>query len=212
MITEWGNNGPWGDEPQTAWGAYIEPSSTKKAAQYLSRYKENMPIEDPRFLGSFIFYWGQKQETTHTWVSLFDEYGNKTEAVSIAQYIWTGKKKMNDPPKISNILINHKEASANIIFQTADTANAEIFLMQPDSNITKIKWEIYPEDWYKKSGRNNTIKPVAISGRIMNSKDLKASFIAPAKAGPYRLFAGIYDKYGNMATCNIPFYVIQNKQ
>jgi len=212
MITEWGNNGPWGDEPQTAWSAYIEPSSTQKAAQYFTRYKESMPIEDSRLLGSFIFYWGQKQETTHTWFSMFDEYGNKTEAVSIAKYIWTGKINKNGPPKISSILIDHKDASANIIFQPADTAHAEIILLQPDTAITSIKWEIYPEDWNKKNGKSNTIRPEALSGRIFNSKGLRTDLIAPVKEGPYRLFAVIYDQYGNIANCNIPFYVIPNKQ
>ena len=60
-----------------------------------------MPINDPRFLGSFIFFWGQKQEITHTWYSLFDEFGNKTESVSSAEEIWSGKAVNFKGPKVS---------------------------------------------------------------------------------------------------------------
>src|SRR5690606_27952295 len=91
LITEWGIDGPWEGTPQTPWGAWIEPTSTTKAAQYRQRYRQQMPINDRGFLGSLIFYWGQKQETTHTWFSLFDEHGNKTEAVAAAEEIWSGR-------------------------------------------------------------------------------------------------------------------------
>src|SRR5690606_41215403 len=62
MLAEWGVNGPWQGTPQTAWGAFIENTSTKNAEHYLERYQKHMPIDDGRFLGSFVFYWGQKQE------------------------------------------------------------------------------------------------------------------------------------------------------
>ncbi|WP_158800187.1 glycoside hydrolase family 2 TIM barrel-domain containing protein [Pedobacter sp. L105] len=53
LITEWGIDGPWDGTPQTSWAAKIEPTSTKKAEQYFNRYKDDMPIENGGFLGSF---------------------------------------------------------------------------------------------------------------------------------------------------------------
>ena len=32
-----------------------------------------------------------------------------------------------------------------------------------------------------------------------------AKFKVPSKEGPYRIFATVYDKAGNFATCNTPF-------
>lgn len=212
IITEWGTNGPWVDEAKTAWDAYIEPSSTKKADIYQVMYQKFMPVEDSRFLGSCIFYWGQKQERTHTWFSLFDEYGNKTEAVSTVKQLWSGNKTLHTSVQIDKIELNQKEAKDNILLNSANIANAQVFLTKPDSNITKINWEIYPEDWYEENGKSNIIRPDAIELKIIRPEPLKIQFIAPEKEGPYRLFAFIYNKYGFVSTCNIPFYVIQKKQ
>ncbi|WP_121201771.1 hypothetical protein [Mucilaginibacter gracilis] len=212
MITEWGIDGPWEGTRQTAWSAYIEPTSTKKAEQYTAKYKAQMPVDDPRFLGSFIFYWGQKQETTQTWFSLFDENGFKTGAVASAQYLWTGNWPANEAPQIKYMLVDAKGANDNILYEPNQKANAEVFMLKPGHNIIKIQWQIFQEDWYKKDNINNTNKPIEIAGLITQKNELKATFITPAKAGPYRIFANLYDNYGNMATCNTPFYVVANNQ
>jgi hypothetical protein len=92
--------GPWTTDAQNAWGAYIENTSTKKAEQYLTIYQKYMPVNDPGFLGSMVFYWGQKQELTPTWFSLFDENGAETEMVQVMQYLWTGIKVPEKAPYI----------------------------------------------------------------------------------------------------------------
>jgi hypothetical protein len=209
LITEWGINGPWGDDAPTAWGAFLEPSSTIKAKLYLERYQQKMPVNDPRFLGSFIFYWGQKQETTHTWFSLFDEYGYKTESVSTAQYLWKGKWPQQDAPKIKDFSINKKNAYDNIMLQPGEQVLAEVFLEKQDSTINRIQWEIYPEDWYKKDNINNIVRPQVITKCIDDSFQLKAHFTIPKQEGPYRLFVNIYNKNGYTANVNIPFYVLE---
>jgi len=35
--------------------------------------------------------------------------------------------------------------------------------------------------------------------------------ITPSVGGPYRLFAKLYDKFGNFSTCNVPFYVVKDQ-
>ena len=212
IITEWGIDGPWLGTAETAWGAFIENSTTKKAEMYKERYEKYMPANDPRFLGSFVFYWGQKQETTHTWFSMFDENGAKAEAVSTVQYLWTGKPPAaNKPPQINYMLIDKVGVKDNLIYKPGITANAEVVLLQNDSNITSIKWEIFPEDWYKNQDGSTNKKPKALGGLTFNTKDLETHFITPSAEGPYRLFATLYDKYGNFASCNIPFYVASSK-
>ena len=64
VITEWGVNGPW-EAQLTSWGAPIEETSTKKAEQIVQRYQDYIaPLKNENSLGSFIFYWGQKNEVT----------------------------------------------------------------------------------------------------------------------------------------------------
>jgi len=212
MVTEWGIDGPWEGTKQTAWGAYIETNSTNKAYQYIKRYKEQMPVDDPRFLGSFIFYWGQKQETTHTWFSLFDDKGAKTEVVNAAQYLWTGKRLAHQPPQIKYMLVDGKSAYDNLLYKPGEKASAEVFMLKPDTDITTIQWQVYKEDWYRKNNLNSTLKTNALPGLILSNKDSKAIFATPDKPGPYRLFATIYDRFGNVATCNTPFYVVGGKK
>lgn len=208
MITEWGIDGPWANNKQTAWGAYIETTSTNKAQQYIDRYRHQMPVDDPRFLGSFIFYWGQKQETTQTWFSLFDENGNKTEAVGAAQYLWTGKWPVNMPPQIKYMLINGKGAPDNLIYKPGYKLNAEVLMLKPDADITKVQWQVFAEDWYKSDNQNDTTKKREIGGVVQSVQNLQVTFVTPGKQGPYRIFATLFDRYGNITTCNIPFYVL----
>ncbi|MFC4212699.1 hypothetical protein ACFOWA_16005 [Pedobacter lithocola] len=170
-----------------------------------------MPVEDPSFLGSFIFFWGQKQETTHTWFSLFDEYGNKTEAVSVAEEIWKGKTLNFRGPKIINIFLSGKVAPDNIFLDPDELQSAEIKVLQNTSGFSVI-WEIYPEDWFKKNNVNNLIKPKILKGLIIQQSGFKVRFKTPTAEGPYRLFSTVLDNKGNIATANIPFYVIRSHE
>jgi hypothetical protein len=209
LLTEWGVNGPWEDK-KTTWEAAIEPTSTWKAKVILQRYKTIVPLNDPRFIGSFIFYWGQKQEITPTWFSLFDEDGKKTEVINAMQYIWLGTWPVHQPPQILDLLVNRKKGDNNIFLSPGANINAEIVLTMPDSAISTIKWKLYKEDWYRRTNINNTTKLTPLSETTVDGKTLKSAFTAPRKEGPYRLFAYVYDKYGYVATCNVPFYVLED--
>jgi len=212
LLTEWGTDGPWTGTAHTAWGAYIENSSTKKAEMYRERYEKDIPQTDPRFLGSLVFFWGQKQEYTHTWFSMFDEDGNRSESVSLMQYLWTGKFPDHQPPQINYMLIDKKGAPSDLMFNPAVTVHAEVVLLQPDSNITNVQWELLPEDWYHVKEENvKPVKPCPIEGVIKTGPGLEAEVITPSVGGPYRLFARLYDKFGNFSTCNVPFYVVKDQ-
>lgn len=210
LITEWGIEGPWIAEEQNAWGAYVENSSTKKAEQYLDTYKKYMPVNDKRFLGSMVFYWGQKQELTPTWFSLFDEKGNKTEVVNVMQYLWTGKQAMMHAPSVKFMLLNDKGARDNILLKPNTIANGKLYFNNADTAKLTYKWELLPEDWYKINGIFSRKKPKEIKGAITANSGTSISFKVPANEGPYRLYVYIYNNNGCYATSNTPFYVVKN--
>jgi hypothetical protein len=210
MILEWGIKGPWRpNESKTEWEAFIEESSTKKAEQYLQTYQQYIPHEDPRFLGAFVFYWGQKQEYTHTWYSMFYKNGYASESVGALQYIFTGTWPAHSAPKINYMLLDNKGAYDNVLFKPGKTASAELQMLKKEANISNIKWELYHEDWYRKDNVKNTKSLVPIDRSLIKTDGFKATFTAPLQEGPYRLFATVFDKFGNFATCNTPFYVIK---
>lgn len=41
-----------------------------------------------RYLGSYVFYWGNKYEFSPTWLSLFEPGGEKTEMVDELHLRW----------------------------------------------------------------------------------------------------------------------------
>jgi len=212
LLSEWGIDGPWTGTEQTAWGAYIENSSTKKAEMYRERYEKDIPHTDPRFLGSLVFFWGQKQEYTHTWFSMFDEEGNRSESVSLMQYLWTGRYPDHMPPRVNYMLMDKQGAPSNLIYRPNVRVHAEVILLQPDSNITRIQWELLPEDWYHVKGEDTKPqKPHPLERLVRVGQGLTAEVTTPSSEGPYRLFAKLYDQFGNFSTCNIPFYVVKHQ-
>ncbi|MDB5203090.1 MAG: hypothetical protein JWQ27_2499 [Ferruginibacter sp.] len=204
LITEWGIDGPWDGTEKTTWGAFIENSSTKKAETYRERYEQSMPVNDAGFLGSCVFYWQQKQEYTHTWFSMMDEYGRPTEAVDAATYLWMGKKPSSLPPQINYLLLDKEGPRKNMIFDPRQHVAASlVMLKRPQTD--SVTWEIYPEDWYKENGHPSTKRPPLLE-RVQAGLDI--SFETPAVPGPYRIFATIADRQGRIATANFPFYVV----
>lgn len=208
ILLEWGINGPWPGTEQTAWGAYIEDTSKKKAEVYKNRYEIEMPLENPRFLGACVFFWGQKQETTHTWFSIFDDTGAASEPLAVMQYLWTGTSSMVHYPDIKYMLLNDKGARDNIMLDPATTASAEVLMFSGAEHIKSVKWQVFKEDWYRANNINSTTRLVPLAGTTGPSTSMKITFTSPREEGPYRIFATIYDHSGNFASCNTPFYVV----
>ena len=209
VITEWGVNGPW-EAQNTSWKAPIEETSTKKAEQIKQRYYDYMePLKKENSFGSFIFYWGQKNEITPTWYSMFSKNKMKTQGVYEMEKIWKNEKEGIFPgPELEYILLNKKGAAENIILQPGKNARVEIVLPQIKNQQLEYHWEIRKESWHQYH-----ISEVVNVGDFHTTGNY-TDFITPLNDGPYRVFLYATNGTEYFATANIPFYVLnpQNEE
>ena len=208
-ISEWGSDGHWETE-KTTWLAPIEPTSSKKAEQIRDRLKILSKINDGACLGSLVFYWGQKQEITHTWFLILDELGRKTQTYYDLKSSWTGQSQSNLlAPQMKFMFIGKRGATNNLVFKPNDVKKAQIFLEGKKDSALRFHWEIYEEGWNYYGANAKQKKAKMIPDCIENTNDSIVTFRIPSVEGPYRIFAYVYDKNGNFATANTPFYVLK---
>lgn len=206
-ITEWGPNGHW-EVPKTEWNAPVEQTSSEKAASYKLRYEKGIANDPDMCIGSYVFLWGQKQETTSTWYGIFLEDGTETEVMDVLEYGWSGEWPKNRSPHISDITINGTGRYESVYVKPGSVCNLVADVTDPDGDNLKYRWELVPESTDIKSGGDAESTPDAIEIVIKaGSKDGVLNFRAPTKEGAYRLFAYVYDGNGNAAAANIPFFV-----
>lgn len=207
LITEWGIDGPWPGHEQTAWNAYIEQTSEKKAEQYRELYERYMPQKEAGFLGSMVFYWGYKQETTPTWFSLFDKDGNRSASVDVLQQLWTGRPAPHRAPKVKYMLVDGKGAKDNLLYNPGTVINAQVY-MQDSSSKLSYRWFLQPEDWFRVQHFYNQKEKRSLDEFTISAAANRFVFRAPTTEGPYRVYVYIYNDKGYFATCNTPFYVV----
>ncbi|MFP2996130.1 glycoside hydrolase family 2 TIM barrel-domain containing protein [Spongiivirga sp. MCCC 1A20706] len=210
IITEWGINGPWEAAAYTKWGAQIEDNSTKKAEQYVERYQRYINLKNGRFLGDIFFYWGKKQERTHTWYSTFLDDSTMTQTALEMTNIWKQSEVDIDLPRIKYLLIEEKGANKSLVFQPETSHDIELVLEDNTGDYTLIEWEILPENWYYR-WHDVEKRPTTLFNYV-SSNSLTTTFKTPKKEGPYRIFCAIKNKNGQAATTNIPFYVLKPNQ
>ncbi len=201
VITEWGVNGPW-EEDETSWGAPIEQNSTEKARIIGDRYNSTA-IQHSNCLGSVVFFWGTKQERTHTWFSFFLN-DRKSQSYYKVKSLWNLDSIDYKGPEASHIEIKGLNARSNIILSKGEETNATVFLKKPFlETAVNYNWEIRKEAWAEIEEE----QPV-IENLILNSSDSIINFKAPEEEGPYRLFVYVTDDENYFSTTNIPFYVL----
>jgi hypothetical protein len=203
VITEWGVNGPW-EAQTTSWNAPIEETSTKKAEQIKQRYYDYMnPLTEESSFGSFIFYWGQKNEVTPTWYSLFSENKEKTQAIFEMERIWKNEKNNNFPgPELEYLLLNSRGAGDNIILLPGTKAEVEVKLPPKKEQNLQYEWEIRKESW----SEFHISEVVNVGSFEINGNTAK--FTTPTEDGPYRVFLKLTNGTNYIATANIPFYIL----
>ena len=211
FISEWAPRGGW-ETKLTSWDAPHEKSSTEKAKEYYDFYVNYMPLKDPRFLGSLVFYWGSRFEYTHTFYSIFNEDGCPTEIAEALKDCWNDTLTPHQAPAIKNLLLDgNLTATDNIVVGAGSRHTAKIFFKPVAAGDTmRYSWEIIKEDW-STWGKIwvNFKKPVASAGLLADSTVDDPVFTAPLKEGPYRIFVIVYNSKGYCATANTPFYVVE---
>ncbi len=206
VITEWGPTGHW-EVPKTAWGAPIEQTSTEKAASYMERYQKGITDDQEMCVGSYVFLWGNKQETTATWYGLFLPDGTETSVMDVLEYNWSGRWPENRSPEVNDFKINNKSMSQNVFVSPSQKVFAEVNVSDQDNDKIDYQWEVVPESTDIRTGGDAESSPEPVKVKVFENENGKFTFKAPIKQGPYRLFLYAYDGNGNAATANFPFYI-----
>ena len=206
IVTEWGATGHW-ECGKTAWGAPIENDSTTKADLYKLRYEKVIQPDKTLCLGSFVFFWGQKQERTPTWYGMFLQSGEDTAPVDVMHYIWQGAWPANRSPRLEGTWLDGKTAVQNVRLKSGQTYVAKVQAEDPDQDPLAYSWEVMEESKERKVGGDAESIPSRVPGLIADPRKSEITLKAPEKAGAYRLFAYVYDGNGHAAHANIPFYV-----
>ncbi len=207
IVAEWGPNGHW-EVAKTDWGVPVEQTSTEKAESYRKRYNEGILRDREMCIGSYVFLWGHKQETTPTWYGVFLEDGTETAVMDVLEEAWSGKLPANQSPSITNITIDGKDRYASVYLRPGKEYSVKTAVNDPDNDPLEFRWEMLPESTDIKSGGDLEAKPEPIKfKRKEASSKNELLFVAPSREGAYRMFVYIYDGNGNAATANIPFYV-----
>ena len=206
MITEWGAIGFW-EMPATEWGAPIEMTSSAKAQNYYSSYQKITAVSDI-MIGNYVFLWGQKQERTPTWFGLFTDQGEKTEAIDVMQYIWTGSWPENRTPEIKTLTLSDQQPNDNVTLIAGQTYQGFVASFDHDKDTLEYRWEVKPESDSSSKGGDFEEDIGNLEGSIGNQVKSMVDVIAPKEPGAYRLFVYVNDGKDHVGHANIPFKVV----
>jgi len=212
MVTEWGATGHW-EVAKTDWGAPIENDSTTKANLYRMRFEKVIQPDNKLCLGSYVFFWGQKQERTPTWYGMFLEtnpdLGLAAESlgtVDTMAFEWSGATPSNRAPDVTALTLNGTQATDSVTLTGGQTIQAQVTATEPDGDKMSYVWELLqdPAQPDLKGG------PEAREPRVgapQKGTTPALTLTAPAQAGQYRLLVYVLDGKGHAGTANVPFRV-----
>jgi len=205
IFSEWGPTGHW-EITNTEWGTPKELKNSAKR-ELMEKHWKIIHSDNEFLLGSYVFYWGYKQEATHTWFSLFDEDGSETESVHFLKSAWSEQETGNLAPQVSDLFIETKNGvvNDNVYLENNEEYSAIAHASDPENDPITYRWEIRPEIPYFQETKvvNYNMKHL-----MLKEDKNKITFVSPKDEGPYRIFIFAFDDHGNVASYNIPFYVI----
>lgn len=206
LISEYGAPTYW-EVPTAPWGAPDEPNSEQKQLFVSAFYKKYIRPKPSACLGAYLFYWGHKQEESHTWFSAFDEQGRSTPIVDLMQELWSDKRPANRAPIVQDLLVDGQpEVHKSFIFIPSTSLHqAEIRASDPDSDSLIYRWEIKLR---AQPGSDYVGVPrPPLEGMFTRKDSAAVQFRLPAKLGAYRLFVYVYDTHRHVSTANFSFEV-----
>ena len=163
VVGEWGPTGHW-ECPVTPWKASVEETSTQKAAVYEARYQASVPKDPAHCLGSYVFFWGQKQERTPNWYGLFTEDGQESEVLDVMQHLWSGSWPQNRAPHLTDFLLDGKKPTDNIYVRPGAAYPVRATVTDPDRDPLTYRWELLPETTDLSQGGDHETRPQPIGG------------------------------------------------
>lgn len=207
LITEWGPNGHW-ESANTPWGRPIEAHSAAKASLYSTR-AALIDSWRPRCLGSYVFFWDQKQERTPTWYSMFLEKrplsvvnGEACPTVDAMAQAWSGSVPGNRAPVFVSATLNGTTAPSYWQAVPGKVETIAISATDPDGNSLTVIPEVLKEPSQLGDLGSWEGRPEALGDNARATGNLITLVMPPA--GQYRLFATILDGQGKAATWNMP--------
>jgi exo-beta-1,3-glucanase (GH17 family) len=205
MLTEWGTIGYWEME-STSWGAPVELTSSEKADVMLRAHNDIITPLEGQLIGSYVFFWGQKQERTPTWFGLLTRAGDMTEAANVMHSIWTGSWPANRAPRVDGLLLDGKDSRQSVTLEAGGSYDVRFDLSDHDGDGVTFRWVVRPESDATQTGGDLERDIPGLDGLIADPGGASTTLTAPGP-GRYRLFAYANDGHGHTAHANIPFLV-----
>lgn len=209
MITEWGPNGTW-EVGKTTWGAPIEQTSEEKRIVYEERYANAKKVN---CLGSFVFLWGQKQETTPSWFGMFAEQGVDGLPLNAEAYptveamtkCWSGTYPEKRAPIVRWMRLAGKTPGQSVTLQKNQEYPAQVEVYVHPGQTVQYVWEVLREATKLGVGGSYEPRPERI-GQVITSSSNKQQIHVGAP-GNYRLYVYTMSDCGFIGSANIPFKV-----
>ncbi len=205
MVTEWGTLG-WWEMESTTWGAPVELTSSEKAEVFRRAQREVLTPLQSQLIGSYAFFWGQKQERTPTWFGLITPEGEQTEAIDVLETLWTGERPQQRAPRVESLTLAGHTSRENVIVLAGQSFPAHFVIAHDDLDRLDYHWEVKPESGATEVGGDYETYIPGVDGAITEADGARAS-VRVDERGAYRLFARVSDGNGRAAHANIPFLV-----
>jgi hypothetical protein len=203
ILTEFGVSGTW-EVPMTPWQAPIESDPSTKAAETYTAYTLDRDNNVGRSLGSYVFFWGSKQEATATWFGMFLPSGEKLPRVDAMAYAWSGKWPENRAPRLENL----QTPIAFKRVQPGTRSYAEVDCRDREGDELQYFWDIRAESADRGIGGDPEAAPPSFPDKITGGQGTpRIEFEAPDLHGGYRVFVTVLDGQGGAAAHNLPFFV-----
>lgn len=215
VLTEFGPTG-WWQVGKTSWGEEFEPNSTAKAETYRRAYRDVVMKNKAQCLGSYAFLWGNKQEHTHTWFGMFLPSGERTPAVDVMTYCWTGRSPRNRCPTIGDLELSAVSSATpskagEHVYSPRTKLTCAIRADDPDGDKLDYAWEVRSASTDKRSGGDPEAAPPVVRVQIAATGS-QAVISAPEQPGAYRVFVYVRDGQGNASTANVPILIADPKR
>ena len=203
LISEYGAPAYW-EVPIAPWGAPDEPDSEQKTRSVRQFYWNFIASRPANCLGAYLFYWGHKQEESHTWFSAFDELGRQTPLVGLMRELWSGSRPGNQAPVVERLLVDGRADVRRSFAVSAGLHRAEIRVRDPDGDSLTYQWELKPR---ARPGTDYIGVPRLALPDLLTRTDAPIVRFRLPKPGAYRLFVNVYDPHRHVATANFSFEV-----